>query len=159
VDLAGALVLALDGVSDPGNVGTLVRTADAFDAGAVLASAGTADFFGPKTLRSAMGSTFHVPVLRTPDLPARLRELRRDGALVLAATIDGENLYEVDARVPCVVLVLGSEAHGVSREVREAADRSVTVPCPGRAESLNVAAAGAISLAILSRARTEREAV
>ena len=72
---------------------------------------------------------------------------------MLAATLDGEDLYGVDGAAPTVVLVLGSEAHGVSREVREAADRCVTVPCPGRAESLNVAAAGAIALAHLARTR------
>jgi len=151
---AEGLFLALDAVSDPGNAGTLVRTADAFAVRAVLFGPGSADFLNPKTLRAAMGSTFHLPLLRIEDLPLRLREMRRAGARVLAATLDGEDLYAVKTRAARTVLVLGSEAHGVSREVRDAADLEVTVPCPGRAESLNVAMAGAVALAHLAREDT-----
>jgi len=144
------IVLALDAVSDPGNAGTLVRAADAFAARAVLFGPGCADPRNPKTLRAAMGSNFHVPVLTTSDLAARLTALRGEGAVVLAATLDGEDLTATNIDGARVVLVLGSEAHGVTPEVRAAADRAVTVPCPGRAESLNVAMAGAIALAHLA---------
>jgi TrmH family RNA methyltransferase len=148
---APGLFLALDGVADPGNVGTLVRSADAFGARAVLAGPGTADFESGKVLRAAMGSTFHLPLFRTDDLPATLGRFTP----VLATTLDGEDLYGLKFQPPSTVLVLGSEAHGVSREIAAAADRRVTIPCPGRAESLNVAMAGAVALAHLSRAGGE----
>jgi TrmH family RNA methyltransferase len=145
------LSLALDGVSDPGNVGTLVRAADAFGAGAVLAGPGTADFRNGKVLRAAMGSTFHVGLFPVPDLAAALLEQRRAGALVVAAVLDGEDLYELSGRPERVCLVLGNEARGVSPAVLRVAARRVTIPCPGRAESLNVAMAGAIALSRLAR--------
>ncbi|MEN8149174.1 MAG: RNA methyltransferase [Planctomycetota bacterium] len=144
------LFLALDAVSDPGNAGTLIRAADAFAARAVLFGPGCADPWHPKTLRSAMGSSFHLPILAVDDLAARLTGMREAGAVVLAATLDGEDLTAAKIDVSRVVLVLGSEAHGVTPAVRAAADRAVTVPCPGRAESLNVAMAGAIALAHLA---------
>jgi len=149
------LILALDAVADPGNAGTLVRAADAFAVQAVLFGPGCADRANPKTLRAAMGSSFHVPIFRTGDLAARLTALREAGAVVLAATLDGENLYRVKTGAAGTVLVLGSEAHGVSDRVRAVAAREVTVPCPGRAESLNVAMAGAVALAHLARGETE----
>jgi len=125
---ATGLILALDAVSDPGNAGTLVRTADAFAVRAVLFGPGSADPENPKTLRAAMGSNFHVPLVRARDLPARLGALRDAGAIVIAATLDGASLYDVNTAAPGRVLVLGSEAHGVSDAVRAVADREVTVP-------------------------------
>ncbi len=145
------LFLALDGVSDPGNVGTLVRTGDAFRARAVLAGPGSADFENPKVLRAAMGSSFHLPLLVTDDLAAELERMREAGAEVLAAVLDGTDVYSCRSLAPRVVLVLGNEARGISPPVLEKADRRVTVPCPGPAESLNVAAAGAILSARVAR--------
>lgn len=146
------LFLVLDGVADPGNVGTLVRSADAFGARAVVAGPGTADFENDKTLRAAMGSHFHVALLRVDDLAATLRAARAGGGRVVAAVLDGQDAYRVEPVAPRLFLVLGSEAHGVSEEVLALADDRVTVPCPGRAESLNVAMAGAVLLSRLSRA-------
>ncbi|MHC4859702.1 MAG: TrmH family RNA methyltransferase, partial [Planctomycetota bacterium] len=143
--------LALDGVADPGNVGTLVRSADAFGARAVLAGPGSADFENGKVLRAAMGSTFHLPLLTVADLPDALARMRAGGATVLATVLDGEDLYEVPGGSPRVCVVMGNEVRGVSPEVRATTDREITVPCPGRAESLNVAMAGAIVLSRLAR--------
>jgi TrmH family RNA methyltransferase len=147
---AEGLLLALDGVADPGNVGTLVRAADAFAARAILAGPGTADFENPKVLRSAMGSTFHVPCLPVPDLAATLAGLRRGGSFVVAATLAGRDAREIRAPGPRVVLVLGNEARGVSPAVLAQADAAATVVCPGRAESLNVAIAGGVLLALFA---------
>jgi TrmH family RNA methyltransferase len=146
------LFLALDAVADPGNVGTLVRAADAFAVRAVIAGPGTADFTNPKVLRGAMGSTFHLACVSVPDLPAALRRLRGSGAFVAAATLDGADTRELPPLPPRVSLVLGNEAHGVSAAARAEAETAVTVACPGRAESLNVALAGGILLALLSGA-------
>jgi TrmH family RNA methyltransferase len=138
------LFLALDGVADPGNVGTLVR--------AVIAGPGTADFANPKVLRGAMGSTFHLACVAVPDLPAALRRLRGSGAFVAAATLDGTDARELPPLPRRVALLLGNEARGVSAAARAEADTAVTIACPGRAESLNVALAGGILLALLSGA-------
>jgi len=148
---APGVVLVQDGVSDPGNVGTLIRAADAFGANAVLSGPGSADFENMKTLRAAMGSSFHVPLFRADDLPGALGALKADGARIFAATLDGEDPAGIALDGPRVVLVLGNEVRGPSPEVLAVADRRLTIPCPGRAESLNVAMAGSILLSHLSR--------
>ena len=147
------LVLALDHVSDPGNVGTLVRAADAFSCRAVVAGPGTADFENPKVLRAAMGSNFHLPLVTVADLPETLGRLAEQGAGVFAATLSGADAYKAGESVGRrVCRVLGNEARGVSSAVLAAVSEEVTVPCPGRAESLNVAMAGTVLLSIFTRA-------
>ena len=145
------LYLALDGVADPGNVGTLLRSADAFGVRAVLAGPGTADFLNGKTLRAAMGSGFHVPAVRTDDLPAVLRRMKESGAALLAGVLDGEDPFRLKDPGDFLVVILGNEAHGLSDAVAGLANLRLTIPCPGRAESLNVAMAGAILLSALCR--------
>ena len=150
--LAGpGLYLALDGVANPGNVGTLLRSADAFGVRAVLGGPGTADFENGKTLRAAMGSGFHVPAVEVDDFPGALRRMKEAGAVLLAAVMDGEDPLGAAAPSDFAVVILGNEAHGVSRRALALADRKVTIPCPGRAESLNVAMAGAFLLSALCR--------
>lgn len=136
-------VLALDGVQDPGNVGTLIRTAAWFGIGAILAGPGTADVYNPKVVRSAMGSLWDVRLARTRDLAGALRTLDRPS---YGADLDGTPVATWTPASPSV-LVMGSEAHGVSTAVR--ALLSETVVIPGAAtrrgtESLNVAVAGGI---------------
>lgn len=139
------LILALDGVSDPGNVGTLVRAADAFGASGVLGSRETAAFHGPKVLRAAMGSNFHLPTCRVEDLAGTLRDLKNAGRAVIAATLQGEDPRDrLSPGNAC--LILGGEARGVSPGLLAIADREVTIGCRGAAESLNVAMAGSILL-------------
>ena len=145
------LLLGLDEVADPGNVGTLVRAADAFGARAVIAGPGTADFENPKVLRAAMGSTFHLPLLPVGDLAAVLGDLGEGGTTIVSAVLDGEDVYGLAGIGSRVLVVLGNETRGVSQAVRATTDRAITVPCPGRAESLNVAMAGAVVLSCLAR--------
>jgi RNA methyltransferase, TrmH family len=146
------LFLILDAVADPGNVGTLIRAADAFGCRAVVSGPGSADFENQKVLRAAMGSSFHLSLIRVGDLCSLLSKMTGSGAGILAATLSGADAYEVGASMGRRTgLVLGNEARGVSSEVLAAATAQVTVPCPGRAESLNVAMAGAILLSILAR--------
>jgi TrmH family RNA methyltransferase len=147
------LVVLLDAVQDPGNVGTLLRAADAFGAEAVLAARGTADVTSPKVLRAAMGSAFHLPVLRTGPSGEIAAGLASAGFTVLAATLDGEDPFVMETLPEKTLLVLGNEARGVHPAVLRSAHRRVTVPIPGDAESLNVAMAGAILLSDLNRLR------
>lgn len=137
-------VLVLDGVADPGNVGTLVRSAAALGATAVVVVEPSADPFGPKSVRASAGTCYRLPVLRRPDLTTTAAELRATGRQVLGlAAGTGAPVATLAGRRD-VALVLGSEAHGVSD--RSVPDGWVHVPMPGAVESLNVAAAGAIAL-------------
>ncbi len=142
-DLPAGGVLVLDAVQDPGNFGTLARTAEAMGMSAVLALSGTVDPWNPKAVRAAAGSTFRVPVFRADWARAR-RRLRDLDAEVWAADPLGEPVYG-GARAPeRLALVLGNEGSGVSAEVLEDAGRRVRVPTAGAVESLNVAVAGAL---------------
>ena len=138
---------ALDGVQDPGNAGGIWRTADAAGFDAMLMSADCADPFSPKVVRSAMGSAFRVPLRREGDLPGALLRLRREGFRVIVTALDGEDFF---AAMPGpdekVVLVIGSEGHGVRPETRAAATDVLRLPMRGGAESLNANVAAGIML-------------
>jgi TrmH family RNA methyltransferase len=152
-DLASApprLAVALAELADPGNAGTVLRTADASGAGAVVFGAGSADPYGGKAVRASAGSLFHVDVVRGADLGSLLPALQAAGVTVLAADGGGEaSLDEVTAggRLAGPVLWLfGNEARGVPSELAALADARVRIPMRGRTESLNLAAAAAICL-------------
>ena len=143
-----SLALVLDGINDPGNVGTLIRAADAAGARAIALTAGSADAFGPKAVRASAGSLFHLPILQQEKLaPHDLIKLLNDQdiPIVIAAAHDGASCYEYSWPRRCA-LVLGHETRGVSAEFEAAATARVTIPMFGRAESLNVATAGAVLL-------------
>jgi TrmH family RNA methyltransferase len=149
---APALVLALRGVQDPGNLGSAIRAADALGATAVLALEETADPGGWKALRGAMGSTFHLPVA-TADTAAALAHCHARGVQV-AATVaaSGRDPAAVDLRTPTLVL-LGSEGGGLPEDLVARADVRVTIPMSPRVNSLNVAVTAAL---ILYEARRQR---
>lgn len=141
-----ATVLALDGVQDPGNVGTILRTAAWFGADAVVAGAGTAGLYGPKVMRAAMGGHWDLRLVRTDALAALLGRLRAAGARCYGADLQGVRVGAWRPTTPSV-LVLGSEAHGISEAVRAEVDEAVAIPGSPRregAESLNVAVAAGI---------------
>lgn len=142
-DLPGGVretCLALWQLSDPGNVGTLIRSADAFGA-AIALSEGCADPLSQKALRASAGAIFRVPLVPWNERPGRQIALDARGAVPLTG---------VDLTPP-VTIVLGAERAGLPDELLEACDTVVAIPMPGDAESLNVAAAGAIALYELSR--------
>jgi RNA methyltransferase, TrmH family len=142
------LAVALAELADPGNAGTVLRTADACGAGAVVFGAGSADPYGGKAVRSSAGSLFHVDVVRGAPLERLLPSLQAAGATVLAADGGGEvALDELSAELAGpVVWLFGNEARGVPAELAALADLRVRIPMRGRAESLNLAAAAAICL-------------
>lgn len=150
---AAGVWLMLDGVQDPGNVGTLLRAADAFAVEGIVAGQGTADPWGGKVVRAAQGAHFRLRLFETEGdaAAAQLAAARARGSAVWGATLDGEDVYGLAAPVGVLILALGSEAHGLSPAVRDACSRRVTVPQRGRAESLNVAMAGSVLLSWISR--------
>ena len=135
-------LLALDGVQDPGNAGTMLRTAEAAGFHGALLSEDCADPFAPKAVRASMGSVLRLPVLRG-ELCASLTALKGEGARVLSAELDGPDLADLTIETP-FVLVIGGEGGGVSGEVSALADARVSLPMRGRAESLNAAVAAGI---------------
>jgi len=146
-----ATLLVLDAVQDPGNFGTLARTADALGAAALLALDGTVDPWNPKAVRAAAGSSFHLPIVCAGTGPA-LEWLEAERFRVLAADARGEPVDAVSP-APRTALVVGNEGAGVGALVRAAADGLVAVPIRGAAESLNVGVAAGILLYLLTRER------
>jgi len=138
-----ALVVLLDGLQDPGNIGTIIRTAEAAGAQAVILSEGSVDIYNPKLIRATMGSFFRIPVL-TRNLPEAIRECKRAGFEVIAAAVDGGNFYDRQASIAPKAVVIGSEASGISPDVAGLADKVYRLPIDGGAESLNAAVAAGI---------------
>ena len=144
-------LVVLDGVQDPGNVGTIWRTADAAGIGGLIMSAACADPFSPKVQRAAMGSGFRVPVSMTDDLTGMLAALREKGYHVIASSLHGEPFYENAPHGGRFALVIGNEARGVSETVMQVADVRLKLPMRGGAESLNAAVAAGIMMYELTR--------
>ncbi|WP_261800406.1 RNA methyltransferase [Paenibacillus sp. PAMC21692] len=145
-------VVVLDGLRDPGNVGTIIRSADAVGADAVLLGKGSVDLFNPKVVRSTMGSLFHLPIVEG-DLAELLplagdRGIKRVGTSLQA----DHSCYGYDWKQP-TWLLMGNESNGLSAAVRELMDESVIIPMRGRAESLNVAMATTVLLFEAARQR------
>jgi TrmH family RNA methyltransferase len=133
-------------VRDPGNAGTIVRSADAAGAGAVVFARSSVDVYNEKAVRATAGSLFHLPVIREVDAADAVDRLRRAGFTVVAAEARGEaSIYETDLTAPTAIL-FGNEARGLSERAAALADRTIRVPIAGRAESLNLAAATALVL-------------
>jgi len=143
---APQLVVVLDGIQDAGNVGAIVRAADAYGATGVVTTPGTADPFGWKALRGAMGSTFRLPIAVRQPLADVLKDLEGRGVSVVAAVPRGGTpLPAVDLRRPAALL-LGGEGAGLADDVAARADERVTIPMRAPVESLNVAITAAVML-------------
>jgi TrmH family RNA methyltransferase len=151
--LKPALVLMLSEVQDPGNVGAIIRAAEGCGASGIVAGEGTADPFGWKALRGAMGSTFRLPVSTKQPLPEAIGRARAAGLRVFAtAARDGTAPAECDLRGSCAIL-LGGEGAGLTPDLLKAADVRLTIPVRPPVESFNVAVAAAIVLYEASRQR------
>lgn len=139
------LVICAD-VRDPGNAGTVIRTADAAGADAVVLAGHSVDLYNPKTVRASVGSVFHLPIAVAPDAGAVVAAARARGLRVLAADGGGErDLFATDLSGPTAWL-FGNEARGLPAELAALADERVAIPIHGRAESLNLSTAAAVCL-------------
>jgi TrmH family RNA methyltransferase len=146
------LIVVLAGLQDPGNLGTILRSAEAFGAAGVLSLPGTVSEWNPKAVRASAGSIFRLPLLSVSaeDCFARLR---KEGVKIWTTAVNGaEAADRIDLAGP-VALVIGNEGNGVPQELAAQADGAVTIPCPGPVESLNAAAAASVLLYEASRQR------
>ena len=150
-EASGSRLLALDGVQDPGNVGTIIRTADAAGFDGVLLSPECADLFSPKVLRSTMGSIFRLGFSFPSSLPEALSGLKAKGYSILSSQLDGDPFYSRRDVSPSFVLIIGNEGNGISGEVRAVATHRLCLPMRGGAESLNAAVAAGIMMYELTR--------
>jgi len=148
---APTFVILADQVRDPGNMGTLLRTAEAMGAECVITTPGTVDAFAPKVIRSGMGAHFHLPIHSLPW--HAIHQYLRGLPVILATTDSDTSLWDVDFSKPCALLI-GGEAFGASPLGEEIATRRVAIPMTGRAESLNAAVAAAILMAEVLRQRS-----
>ena len=153
---SAALVVVVAGIQDPGNLGTILRSAEAFGADGVIALPGTVSAWNPKCVRASAGSVFRVSLIAT-SVPECFTNLREAGARILTTTVEAaEPLDMVDLTGP-VAIILGNEGNGVPDVVTRQADVKVTITCPGAVESLNAAVAASVTLYEAARQRREQE--
>lgn len=141
-----AFYVVADALQDPGNLGTIIRTADAVGATAVLVGPGTVDPYSPKVVRATMGSLFHLPVLVRPALYDDLAQLKARGVSLFATALRTDrSVYDLDLAGPLAWMV-GNEGSGLTPEAVDLATEAVSIPMPGQAESLNASVATAVCL-------------
>jgi TrmH family RNA methyltransferase len=159
IQVRSGIVAFLDGVQDPGNVGTIIRTCEAFDVEGVVLGPGSAGLFNPKTLRSSMGAVFRVPVAELHDKGADgvvSRFSREDFQIVAADNGRGSTLLGDCRFADKVLLIIGSEGAGISEDLVETADIRVEIETPGPTESLNAAIAAGILIYAIKNPRAPR---
>ena len=143
------IIVMLDNISDPGNLGTIIRNCDWFGVKNILLSENIVEYTNPKVIRSSMGSIFHIRLFEMIS-GGQLEILKTSGFEILCADIEGENIfnYKSDKKK---ILILSSESHGPSKEIESISDKKICIPKLGSAESLNVASASAILIAQLTK--------
>ena len=151
IKTSSRFVLALDGIANPGNMGTLIRTAEWFGISDVVCSNDCVELWNPKTVQATMGSLLRVKVWKT-GLPVFLQKAKGEGKAVYGALLNGENLFQMPTK-PEGVIVIGSESHGIRPEVLPCITHPVTIPRVGGSatESLNAAVAGGIIIAEMTK--------
>lgn len=140
------MIIALDGVQDPGNLGTILRTIDSVGLTQVILSEKTADPYNPKVVRSTMGAIYRINMVQTENLVNTLKQAKKNQYKIIATALekDSKSLYNVPLKEK--VIVIGNEANGVSKEVLQIADEKMTIPMLGKTESLNAAVATGVIL-------------
>lgn len=147
------LLLILENLQDPGNLGTMMRTAEGAGVSGVLLSRGCVDIYNPKTIRSTMGSIYRVPFLYTDSLHEDMEHLHKMGITTYAAHLQGRSFYdEEDYKKPSAFLI-GNEGNGLTDETAEKAKKYLKIPMEGQLESLNAAVAAAVLMYEASRQR------
>jgi TrmH family RNA methyltransferase len=143
------VLVMLDNISNPGNLGTIIRNCDWFGVKNILLSENIVDYTNPKVVRASMGSVFHVKIFENVTIN-NLVDLKESGFEILCADIEGENVFIYKSEKK-KILILSSESHGPSNEIEKNIDKKICIPKLGGAESLNVASASAVLLALLTK--------
>ena len=145
IDYTQEIIVALDGIQDPGNLGTILRTVDSIGLTQILVSKDTADSFNPKVVRSTMGAIFRVKVIECEDLEKTLKEIKKHKFEIVVTSLQTKNsIYDIDYNKK--VIVIGNEANGVQEKIQKLADKKVKIPMLGKTESLNASVATGIIL-------------
>ena len=145
IDYTQEIIVALDGIQDPGNLGTILRTVDSIGLTQILVSKDTADSYNPKVVRSTMGAIFRVKVIECEDLEKTLKEIKKHKFEIVVTSLQTKNsIYDIDYNKK--VIVIGNEANGVQEKIQQLADKKVKIPMLGKTESLNASVATGIIL-------------
>lgn len=139
------LILVLDNVQDPGNIGTILRTLDSANLKQIIISKGSGDVYNPKVVRSTMGAIFRVNVIESDNIADTIKEIKKHKYTVMATDLDTDSSIYDEKYSKCAV-VIGNEANGVSKEVLDLADKKIKIPMLGKTESLNASVATGIIL-------------
>lgn len=146
-------LMVLDNLQDPGNLGTIFRTAEAAGVTGIVMSRDCVDIYNPKTIRSTMGAIYRMPFLIAEDLPEMIRQLKKKKIGVYAAHLDGKNTYDQENYAGGCAFLIGNEGNGLRQEVADCADTWIRIPMAGQVESLNAAVASAVLMFEVSRQR------
>ena len=149
IDINEDIILALDDIQDPGNLGTILRTADSVGLKQIIVSKGTADAYNPKVVRSTMGAIFRVKVIECEILKETLKTLQKQEYKLMTTSLKAKKtIYEVDYKKK--IIVIGNEANGVSKEILNLADEKVIIPMLGKTESLNASVATGVIKGVIA---------
>ena len=143
IDKDQDIIIALDGIQDPGNLGTIIRTVDSANLKQIIVSKNTVDSFSAKVIRSTMGAIYRVNIVEVENLNETLSNLKKDGFETVATALDAkESIYDIDYDKK--IIIIGNEANGVTDEVKKIAGKKVKIPMLGKTESLNASVATGI---------------
>ncbi len=145
IDYTQDIIVALDDIQDPGNLGTILRTVDSVGLNQILVSKGTADAYNPKVVRSTMGAIFRVKIIECENLKNTLKEIKKHKFELITTSLQTENsIYDINYNKK--VIIIGNEANGVEQDIQDMSDIKVKIPMLGRTESLNASVATGIVL-------------
>ena len=143
IDYTQDIIVVLDDVRDPGNLGTILRTVDSIGLNQIIVSKGTADAFNSKVVRSTMGAIFRIKIIEVENLAQAIKEMRKHHFKLMVTSLQTKNsIYDIDFYKK--IIVIGNEANGVSKEIQDMADEKAKIPMLGRTESLNASVAAGV---------------
>ena len=143
IDYSQDIIVVLDDVQDPGNLGTILRTVDSIGLNQIIVSKGTADAFNSKVVRSTMGAIFRIKIIEVENLAQVIKEMRKHHFKLMVTSLQTKNsIYDIDFNKK--IIVIGNEANGVSKEIQDMADEKAKIPMLGRTESLNASVAAGV---------------
>ncbi len=153
IDYTQDIIVALDDIQDPGNLGTILRTIDSVGLTQILLSKGTADVYNPKVVRATMGAIFRIKIIECEDLKQTLKEIKKHKFKIVVSSLQTEHtIYDIAYHKK--VIVIGNEANGVEKEIQQMADEKIKIPMFGKTESLNASVATGIILYEYIRQKT-----